>query len=256
MQNGELGLAHFWAAGDAVTHGVAWLLLAMSIASWFVIFWKGVAAIRIRRVGRLAISRFWSAPSLDDAIASLSREDREGVFAPLAEQVRHALRAGSGSGRGSSIGDRVERRELAVRVLRQQMTASSARLEAGLTLLASVGSTAPFIGLFGTVWGIYHALIAIAGTGQVMIDRVAGPVGEALIMTAAGLAVAIPAVLGYNAFTRLNRVTLAELDGFAHDLATLVARQAEGSGVSAAGEDDELDHAIVDAGSAMQPVGR
>jgi len=102
------------------------------------------------------------------------------------------------------------------------MSRTGAQLESGLTLLASVGSTAPFIGLFGTVWGIYHALLQIASSGQVMIDRVAGPVGEALVMTAAGLAVAIPAVLAYNAFTRINRVTLAELDGFAHDLLALV----------------------------------
>jgi biopolymer transport protein ExbB len=107
-------------------------------------------------------------------------------------------------------------------VLRQEMSRTGAQLESGLTLLASVGSTAPFIGLFGTVWGIYHALLQIASSGQVMIDRVAGPVGEALVMTAAGLAVAIPAVLAYNAFTRINRVTLAELDGFAHDLLALV----------------------------------
>jgi biopolymer transport protein ExbB len=224
MENAELGLAHFWAAGDAVTRSVAWLLLAMSVASWYVIFWKGFAASRIRRGGRNGIARFWSAASLDDAVDSLRREDREGVFTPLAEQVRVAIQAGE----NTTLGSPTDRREVATRVLRQQVTASSARLEAGLTLLASVGSTAPFIGLFGTVWGIYHALIAIAGTGQVMIDRVAGPVGEALIMTAAGLAVAIPAVLGYNAFTRLNRVTLAELDGFAHDLAALASRDIPG----------------------------
>ena len=108
--------------------------------------------------------------------------------------------------------------ELITRTLRQEINRVSARLENGLTVLASIGSTAPFVGLFGTVWGIYHALLAVSASGTVHIDKIAGPVGEALIMTAAGLAVAIPAVLAYNAFTRVNRVTLAELDAFAHDL--------------------------------------
>jgi biopolymer transport protein ExbB len=125
----------------------------------------------------------------------------------------------------------VDRSELITRTLRQEINRTSARLEAGLTLLASIGSTAPFIGLFGTVWGIYHALLAIAASGQVQIDRIAGPVGEALVMTAAGLAVAIPAVLAYNGFTRVNRVALAELDGFAHDLLALLT-----TGTRVAGE--------------------
>jgi biopolymer transport protein ExbB len=102
--------------------------------------------------------------------------------------------------------------------MRASMSRTGARLEWGQTLLASVGSTAPFVGLFGTVWGIYHALISIGNSGQATLDKVAGPVGEALIMTGLGLAVAIPAVLAYNAFTRRNRVVLAELDAFAHDL--------------------------------------
>jgi biopolymer transport protein ExbB len=106
--------------------------------------------------------------------------------------------------------------------LRQAINEAAARLEAGLTFLASVGSTAPFVGLFGTVWGIYHALIGVAASGQIAIDKIAGPVGEALIMTAVGLAVAIPAVLAYNAFTRVNRLLLAQLDGFAHDLHAFV----------------------------------
>jgi biopolymer transport protein ExbB len=112
----------------------------------------------------------------------------------------------------------MNRSEWLTRALRQRINEAAARLEAGLTFLASVGATAPFVGLFGTVWGIYHALIGIAATGAISIEKVAGPVGEALIMTAFGLAVAIPAVLAYNAFTRVNRLVLAQLDGFAHDL--------------------------------------
>jgi biopolymer transport protein ExbB len=131
------------------------------------------------------------------------------------------------------------------------MNRTSARLESGLTLLASVGSTAPFIGLFGTVWGIYHALLQIASSGQVMIDKVAGPVGEALVMTAAGLAVAIPAVLAYNAYTRLNRVILADLDGFAHDLLALVTT---GSRLERGAGGDALRTNAAPA-QPMQPVG-
>jgi biopolymer transport protein ExbB len=122
----------------------------------------------------------------------------------------------------SSLAASIDRDELVTRAMRGEITQASARLESGLAFLASVGSTAPFVGLFGTVWGIYHALLAIASSGQVMIDKVAGPVGEALVMTAAGLAVAIPAVLAYNAFVRGNRIVLAELDGFAHDVLALV----------------------------------
>jgi biopolymer transport protein ExbB len=218
MQNESLGLMHFWQAGDAVTHTVGWLLLAMSVASWYFILSKGWAALRLRRSARTALAAFWSARSLDEAIETLHRDDPEAVFAPLADKARRAALMQA----DTTLAGTVDRDEMVTRVLRQEMTQASARLEGGLTFLASVGSTAPFVGLFGTVWGIYHALLTIASSGQVMIDKVAGPVGEALVMTAAGLAVAIPAVLAYNAFTRLNRVVLAELDGFAHDLLALL----------------------------------
>lgn len=218
MDKASLGWTHFWEAGDAVTHGVAWLLLAMSVASWYFILAKAWSAWRLRRGARTALGRFWSASSLDAALEGLRRDDPERVFAPLADKAVRAARMPA----DASLGASVDRGEAITRVLRQEITQASSRLESGLTFLASVGSTAPFVGLFGTVWGIYHALIGIASSGQVMIDRVAGPVGEALIMTAAGLAVAIPAVLAYNALTRLNRVVLAELDGFAHDLLALL----------------------------------
>jgi biopolymer transport protein ExbB len=227
MDARPLGLLHFWEAGDAVTHSIAWLLLAMSIAGWYVILSRGWSAWRIRRRARAALERFWSTRSLDEAIEGLSRDDPERVFASLAEQVRHAMDA-PGDG---SIGGSLDRTERITRALRQQIARTSGRLESGLTLLASIGSTAPFIGLLGTVWGIYHALIGIASSGQVMIDRVAGPVGEALVMTAAGLAVAIPAVLAYNAFGRFNRLVLADLDGFARDLLALAtAAEPDGEG--------------------------
>jgi biopolymer transport protein ExbB len=218
MQDQTLGLNHFWQSGDAVTHFVAYLLLIMSVISWYFILSKAWSAWRMRKGARAALDQFWSARSLEEAIASLNRADQEKVFAPLAEQARQAAALQP----ESSLAASVDRNELVTRALRQQINQASSKLESGLTLLASVGSTAPFVGLFGTVWGIYHALLSIASSGQVLIDKVAGPVGEALIMTAAGLAVAIPAVLAYNAYTRVNRVTLAELDGFAHDLLGLV----------------------------------
>jgi len=172
----------------------------------------------MRRGAHAALEQFWNARTMDEAIATLERADRERVFVPLV----HKARAAAAMQPDSSLAASIDRDELVTRALRGEITQVSARLESGLALLASVGSTAPFVGLLGTVWGIYHALISIASSGQVMIDRVAGPVGEALVMTAAGLAVAIPAVLAYNAFVRANRVVLAELDGFAHDLRALV----------------------------------
>ncbi|MCO5099621.1 MAG: MotA/TolQ/ExbB proton channel family protein [Burkholderiaceae bacterium] len=218
MQERELGLMHFWEAGDAITHSVAWLLLAMSIVSWYFILSKAWSTWRMRRGAHAALEQFWNARTMDEALATLERADRERVFVPLAQKARTAAAMQP----DDSLAGSVDRDELVTRVLRREITQASARLESGLALLASVGSTAPFVGLFGTVWGIYHALLSIASSGQVMIDRVAGPVGEALVMTAAGLAVAIPAVLAYNAFVRANRVVLAELDGFAHDLLALV----------------------------------
>ena len=210
----NLGFAHYWAQGDVVTHSVAYLLLLMSIASWYYILSKAWISWRIRKSAS-AVERFWDAPTMDDAVTLLSHADTEQVYAPLAT---HALEAVNVKANSSSLNANVDPGELVTRTLRQQINRVSSRLESGLTLLASVGSTAPFIGLFGTVWGIYHALAAVSSSGTIQIDKVAGPVGEALIMTAIGLVVAIPAVLGYNAFTRVNRLTLGELDAFAHDL--------------------------------------
>lgn len=210
----SLGFAHYWAQGDAVTHSVAYLLLIMSIASWYYILSKAWTSWRIRKSAD-AVEHFWDAPSMDDAIALLTHADTEKVYSPLATHAVDAVKVKANS---SSLNATVDQGELVTRTLRQQINRVSQRLESGLTLLASVGSTAPFVGLFGTVWGIYHALAAVAMSGTIQIDKVAGPVGEALIMTAIGLVVAIPAVLGYNAFTRVNRLTLGELDAFAHDL--------------------------------------
>lgn len=212
--NPTIGLAHYWSQGDAISHAVAYALLMMSVASWFYILSKTWSSWRIRKSAG-ALEGFWKAPSLVDAIAVLKNVDSENVYTPLAAQSTEAANISAQAG---SLNAATDPGELITRTLRQEINRVSSRLESGLTLLASIGSTAPFVGLLGTVWGIYHALAAVSMAGTVQIDKVAGPVGEALIMTALGLTVAIPAVLAYNAFTRVNRITLAELDAFAHDL--------------------------------------
>ncbi|RCS58354.1 MotA/TolQ/ExbB proton channel family protein [Parvibium lacunae] len=212
----NLGLSHFWQQADSVSHSVAYLLLILSIVSWYYILGKAWLSWRVRRQSQQTLSHFWAASSMPDALRQIQTSDADGLFSDLAQASAQAAQLSQSS--APSLNTQIDPSELITRSLRQAINRNAARLESGQTLLASVGSTAPFIGLFGTVWGIYHALLSIAGSGQIMIDKVAGPVGEALIMTAAGLAVAIPAVLAYNAFTRVNRLILADLDGFAHDL--------------------------------------
>lgn len=222
METTALGISHFWSTADAIIRSTVYLLLAMSVASWFIILWKVWAWLRVRRASR-QLDSFWAARSLDEAVAALGPLDGEAVFTPIAAAAANAARPReAGEAPADSLNAQVARSELVTRALRQAINQAAAQLEAGQTLLASVGSTAPFVGLFGTVWGIYRALITIAASGQIAIDKVAGPVGEALILTAFGLAVAIPAVLAYNAFTRVNRLLLAQLDGFAHDLHAFV----------------------------------
>ena len=213
----EMGLAQFWAQGDMVTHFVAIFLLGLSLASWYVMAGKITALWQARHSHARAMNAFWGAETLPAAIEAIRLEDKTGVLAGLAiaganAAELHRQHAARGIGAGVSAS------EFVTRAVRCQIVESQAKIESGLTFLASVGSTAPFIGLFGTVWGIYHALVGLSGATQVVLDKVAGPVGEALIMTAAGLFVASPAVLAYNAFTRSNRLTLARMDGFAHDL--------------------------------------
>ena len=213
----QMGLAHFWSQGDFVSHATAIILAILSVASWSVIVSKVLSTWRTSRAQEGALNAFWGSNSLPEALETLRRADPSGAFSSLALAGAHAAQAHQQhAARG--IGAGVNASEFVTRAMRSQMVASQARLERGLTFLASVGSTAPFIGLFGTVWGIYHALVGLTGATQVVLDKVAGPVGEALIMTAAGLFVAIPAVLAYNAFTRANRILAAQLDGFAHDL--------------------------------------
>lgn len=208
------GVIHYLQDGDAVTHAVAGVLLAMSVASWCFLIVKAWVLVRAKRQGPRAVQRFWQAATLKDGIAELRQIDKERVYLALAVAAWSASEAEMP---GALIAN-VEPGERVLRALRQALLTSQRRLEFGQVLLASVGSTAPFVGLLGTVWGIYHALGSIAASGQAMIENVAGPVGEALIMTAFGLVVAIPAVLAYNVLGRLVRQISEELDGFAHDL--------------------------------------
>jgi biopolymer transport protein ExbB len=216
------GILHYLQSSDTITHAVAYLLLAMSVASWCFLIVKGWMLGRAKRQAARAIAQFWQAPTLSEGVAALRRADSERVFTPLAEAALHAAEVDI----PGALLARVERSERVLRALRQALTISQRRLEFGQVLLASVGSTAPFVGLLGTVWGIYHALGSIAASGQAMIENVAGPVGEALIMTAFGLVVAIPAVLAYNVLGRMVRQLSEELDGFAHDLHAYVCAPA------------------------------
>jgi len=219
MEQG-LGFSHFISQCDAMGKGVLALLLVLSIASWYLIVIKAISNMWARRKANLFLEQFWKVASLQEMQETLDSNRDGNAFSELARQ---ALSVSKGDQRG------VEKllaaggmSEYLTRVLRNGIDQEAANVEHGLTVLASAGSAAPFIGLFGTVWGIYHALVQIGMSGQGTLDKVAGPVGEALIMTAVGLAVAIPAVLAYNAFTRRNRIWLAKLDNFAHDLYVLV----------------------------------
>jgi biopolymer transport protein ExbB len=190
-----MNLGHLFSQGDGVTKFVALLLLAMSVASWVVILWKGWLLRRATGDVARGTAAFWQSASLEHAREKVAAFDREGLVLPLLEATQVQP-----PGSLASSGDRSQQ---LTRVLRDALHRILDKLQFGQVLLATVGSTAPFVGLLGTVWGIYHALTGIATAGQITIDKVSGPVGEALIMTAAGLAVAIPAVLAYNVYGRL-----------------------------------------------------
>ena len=211
-------LPDVWSQGDAVGRTVAVLLLAMSVASWALIAWKAWVLRRARRDLSQGVPLFWASADLAAAGRRLAPLDREAVLLPLVAAATLQPAAGSLEAAGH-LDTQLTRR------LRDALHAVVQRLQYGQVLLASVGSTAPFVGLFGTVWGIYHALRAVSAAGTPGIDQVAGPVGEALIMTAAGLAVAIPAVLAYNLFGKWVSACEAELEGFAHDLREMVLDQ-------------------------------
>ncbi len=200
---------------------VGWIVfITLVIFSLFSVYWivvNFVKNMRLRSSADRVVSTFWQTPNAQDAIRYMEEQPKSEPFSKIALDAAQAA-AHHQRHEGSRLAESLNRSEFVDRALRQAVTRESSGLDNGLTLLATVGATAPFVGLLGTVWGIYHALIRIGSTGDASISAVAGPVGEALIMTALGLFVAIPAVLAYNFFSRLNRVTNAKFDTFAHDL--------------------------------------
>ncbi len=196
---------------------VALTLVLMSVMSIYWIVVNLLKNVNLRRRGDHVAATFWETANAQDAIRYMEEQPRSEPFSKIALDAAQAA-AHHQQAEGSRLVESLNRSEFVDRALRQAVTRESMKLESGLTVLASIGATAPFVGLLGTVWGIYGALIRLGAGGQASIDAVAGPVGEALIMTAFGLFVAIPAVLGYNFFVRLNRITNNKFDTFAHDL--------------------------------------
>jgi biopolymer transport protein ExbB len=210
----QFGLINLWTQGDFVTRSVALFLLAMSLLTWMVIIVKVIAITRYKKLSKNA-NAFWHSADFAAGVAALGAPT-DNPFRLLALEGREATNHHRHT--QPQLHDTLYLSDWVTRCLKNTLDEFKAKLQSGLAVLASVGSTAPFVGLFGTVWGIYHALLSIGSSGQATIDKVAGPIGEALIMTALGLAVAIPAVLGYNTLVRGNKAILRKLSSFAHDL--------------------------------------
>ena len=220
--NTSLGFAHFIAQADAVGTTLLAILMLMSAISWVLIAIKGLTQwLRTRRSEKF-LAFFWNARSLDEVSAEISTH---GVHEPFAHLTAHAMNAQVHHAKygAAKLAEAGTAQDFVTRTIKKVLDEETTRLENGLTWLATTGATAPFVGLFGTVWGVYHALVAIGMSGSGTLAKVAGPVGEALIMTGIGLAVAIPAVMAYNAITRSNRVLNAKLDAFAFKLMTFLA---------------------------------
>ncbi len=204
--------------GGAISILVALILLVMSVLSWYFIILKAYQAYKTKREISNYLKNFWEKPTLQAALQM--QYTQTPAYRLVNTAVESAQHHQQQTAKNMVTGCNQD--EFIARNMRRTLSHEQASLESGLSLLASVGSIAPFVGLFGTVWGIYHALAAIGASGQATIDKVAGPVGEALIMTAIGLAVAIPAVLAYNAYVKSNRNVMATLEHFAQDLHTLL----------------------------------
>jgi biopolymer transport protein ExbB len=204
------GLEALWKQGDFVSRGTLIILIIMSMGSWYIMFVKVYEQMKLFRQAREVQNKFWQASSVADGTSQL----KEGTaFRYIAESGVKSTAHHEGK-----LLEQIDLNTWVTMSLQRAVDNVASRLQDGLAFLATVGSTAPFVGLFGTVWGIYHALTAIGIAGQASIDKVAGPVGEALIMTAFGLAVAVPAVLGYNWLVRRNKVALEQLRNFGADL--------------------------------------
>ncbi len=218
MQPTEFNSFAFIMQGGFVSISVAVILLIMSVASWYFMLVKTVQVLKIKTAIKQYMSAFWAAPNLHTAINTIKIDSPAHQLATNAFDAAHHHQTHA----AKNLAESCSYDEFVARSMRRSLSQTTSQLDAGLSVLASVGSVSPFVGLFGTVWGIYHALATISASGQATLDKVAGPVGEALIMTAIGLAVAIPAVLAYNAFVKQNRVITAMLDTFAQDLHTLL----------------------------------
>lgn len=221
--NETLGFAHFLEHTDSVARLVLLVLLLGSVVSWYLIVTKGVHMVRAKGQSQRFLQAFWDAPHLEAVANEVSRTGAPEPFAHLLHHGFVAVEHMSRRDQACSLVDAGAPDEMLTRALRRAIEEDKARMEFGQTFLATVASSAPFVGLLGTVWGIYHALMAIGLSGQSSLEKVAGPVGEALIMTGIGLAVAIPAAIAYNAFARATRNTLTQLNSFAYDVHTLLA---------------------------------
>ncbi|AXA76570.1 MotA/TolQ/ExbB proton channel family protein [Achromobacter xylosoxidans] len=213
----DMGFLHFVAQSDFVGKTLFIILILMSLVTWYLILVKVGSNISMRRRSADFLNKFWNSSSLEQVEHEITTHGARDPFSHLASHAMHAQAHHNKFG-ATKLEEAGSNGDFVTRTMRKVIDEETAKLENGLTVLASVGSTAPFVGLFGTVWGVYHALVGIGLSDGVTINRIAGPVGEALIMTGLGLAVAIPAVLAYNTFVRNNRVYLSRLDAFAHDL--------------------------------------
>ena len=220
--NNALGFAHFLAQSDAVGKTLLIILVGMSVVSWAIIALKGLTLLARQRRSAAFLNFFWNATSLDAVAGEIATHGARDPFSHLTSHAMHAQAHHAKYG-AAKLEEAGTSSEFVTRTIKKVLDEETTRLENGLAMLATVGATAPFVGLFGTVWGVYHALVAIGLSGAGTLDKVAGPVGEALIMTGLGLAVAIPAVMGYNWLTRANRVMAAKLDAFAYELHTFVS---------------------------------
>ncbi len=217
-----LGFGHFIAQSDAVGKFLLGVLVLMSVISWVLILSKGIGLALRKARSEKFLNLFWNSTSLD---AVLHEVGTHGVKDPFSHLTAHAMHAQAHHARygASKLEESGSAQDFLTRTIKKVLDEETMKLENGLTVLATIGATAPFVGLFGTVWGVYHALVAIGMSGSGTLDKVAGPVGEALIMTGIGLAVALPAVMGYNWFTRSNRVLTSKLDAFAFELFTFLS---------------------------------
>ena len=210
------GLEALWKGGDAVARITLAILVIMSVGSWYIIITKVYEQAKMNKAAKAAEKSFWAAPSVKAGAEGLKKGS---PFRFIAETGVEATAKHVGL-----LGN-VDMNEWITMSIQRATENVQSRTQDGLAFLATVGSTAPFVGLFGTVWGIYHALTAIGIAGQASIDKVAGPVGEALIMTAFGLAVAVPAVLGYNWLVRRNKTAMDKVRGFGADLHAVLLAQ-------------------------------